>query len=998
MKALETTIGLFILTILVCNNSMAQKVSFTNDGGISIGLGAGIAYQKSDLDNSDGFGLDFVLGSQLYNKKNAFLSVDWKFRFLAGENKAYNLSIPTDNNASNIRYSFFSYDLELGLTLNRLRERTRIVLTGFAGAGITHGRTFTDLYDEGNFETPLLSKVAILPTAGVFAGYQISRSITAGIEFKTNFYLTEENSLVGINLDDKIISGSSLDRNNYVSLGFRWNIRGSSSSKHQATKTENPVHQVSLPKPSVNITDPTSDSYHTVSNTHTLWAIVNNVDGPDNISFYQNGFPNNIFSYNPSTKIFIATVNLREGENRIRIKAANQTSTAEDMVTITLGNPPEVPVPAPQLGFTNPSRNATSSSSAKIDVTARVKNISSKQDIELLLNANHTSFEYNPATGLVKTSVVLTRGDNVLLIKGFNESGSAEDQLSVNFDKPEEIAIPTVRFINPAAQVHVQNMRFPLKALTQYVRGRNDVKVKLNGASINNFFFSASGALSADLFLSEGVNTINITARNAAGQAAESASIIYQKPVYREPVNHEPVFQEPVFQEPIYQEPVHQEPVKHEPVHQEPVYQKPVYREPVNQEPAIRTYPPEIHILSPLSYPHRTYQGSEELRATVLNISSKEDITLNFNGISARNFSFNNSTKVLTARVALRDGENILTIQAQNESGAAVKEQLFIKETRPCPQPSIRLIDHVQGQSKTNQQIYPFRARVQNISNSEQLRLTVNGKVVSHTFSKHTVSSSVPLISGLNTLFLSAINECGEAKASAMISYSPSVVTAPCTMPKVSFTLNEVTRKDATHELRGSVQGVINKADISLTVNGKTDHGFQFVPPTGDLSARFKLTPGSHMIVVSVKNDCGTDTESETLKLSEETCGIRINPGNAAWQFCLLTPSGTFSRENLTNANFSYSGPATSLYFMPIGGGGEATVNGSPYAIKSGQYYLFTGNLDVTVSTKNPGSMGQWSVCIRANNAPVSGNGNSRPKSPCEIEKSKGNKGGKNRR
>ncbi len=69
---------------------------------------------------------------------------------------------------------------------------------------------------------------------------------------------------------------------------------------------------------------------------------------------------------------------------------------------------------------------------------------------------------------------------------------------------------------------------------------------------------------------------------------------------------------------------------------------------------------------------------------------------------------------------------------------------------------------------------------------------------------------------------------------------------------------------------------------------------------------------------------------------------------------------------------------------MPIAGGGDAIVNGKPYSLKSGQYYLFTGNLNVTVSTKNPGSMGQWSVCITANREPEYGNGNNRPKSPCE--------------
>ena len=110
-------------------------------------------------------------------------------------------------------------------------------------------------------------------------------------------------------------------------------------------------------------------------------------------------------------------------------------------------------------------------------------------------------------------------------------------------------------------------------------------------------------------------------------------------------------------------------------------------------------------------------------------------------------------------------------------------------------------------------------------------------------------------------------------------------------------------------------------------------------------------------------------------------------------------PSGPVSlelyptmRQDLAHSNFHYSGPASSLYFLPIGGGGNAMVNGRPYSLNPGQYYLFTGNLRVTVSTGNPGSMGHWSVMIEAGRAPVSGNGNNRPKSPCEPDNQEGAK------
>jgi len=965
MKALARTLGLLILSMLVANNSMAQKASFTSNRGLSIGFGAGMAYQTSDLVNSKGYGFDFILGSQLYKKENAFLSVDWKFRFLAGENKAYDHRINPDDTYSNIRYRFFSYDLELGLTLNRLRERTGIVLSVFAGAGITHGRTFTDLYDaensfydfssidpnldsktvyndlrtlsDGDFETPLVNKAAILPTAGIFLGYQISSSLTIGMEFKTNFYLTEHNSPGGINLDNRDIAGSAIDRNSYVSLGLRWNLKGGSANNRAVSNNSNPdsntteidntLVPVSLPHPSVTITSPTADSVRTVSKAQIIWATVDHVNGPENISFYQNGFPDHSFTYNTATKILIANLSLRDGENSIRIKATNQTSTAEDLVIITLDEPGEIATHEPdEAAQHKPWTGFTSSSETQINYPSD--------------RTDYTPVAYNPGSGVLNTTVTPINGDDRQMIGGYNEADFESDRTPVTYTKP-----------------------------------------------------------------------------------------------------------------------------------------------------VVRSSPPKINIISPGTHPLRTYESTEELRATVLNVDSKENITVSMNGINARNFSFSSSTKVLTARVALKDGENVLTINAQNESGRDVRDQVFIKETKPCPLPVIRPLDPVRGQINTTQQIYVLKAEVRNIANSDQLRLTVNGKPVSFSLNNNLLNSSIPLISGLNNISVNAKNECGEDKAYARIRYSPPVTTEPCAPPKVSFALNKLSRDKASHEIRGSISGVKNKADISLTLDGRNYGGFQFVPTTGVLSAKFKLTPTSHTIVVSVKNACGTDSKTVTLSVGEpctpptvslalnkvsrddathdirgsisgvknkadislthngrayagfqfvpttgalsaslkltpgshtivvtvsnacgkdsksksvsveeEACGLRINPGNAAWQFCLQTPSGTFSRDNLTNKNFSYSGPATSLYFMPIGGGGEVTVKGSPYTIRSGQYYLFTGNINVSVSTKNPGSMGQWSVCIRADREPVSGNGNNRPKSPCEVEKENDIKGNGNSR
>jgi hypothetical protein len=333
------------------------------------------------------------------------------------------------------------------------------------------------------------------------------------------------------------------------------------------------------------------------------------------------------------------------------------------------------------------------------------------------------------------------------------------------------------------------------------------------------------------------------------------------------------------------------------------------------------------------SYPAEVSNNHFPVSGGTPYVPGRNDAVLTYNGASSGNLSYNNYGRV-SAGPQVADGVNTIEIDARSAVRDDAKDQVPIRETRPCSTPVIRLTEPARGQISTRQQSYRLTADVLHITDSRQLKLSVNGKPVSYTLDKNEMHCTVQLVRGNNSLSIRAVNECGEDHATARITYNPSVV--------------------------------------------------------------------------ATTNDSGTDTQSGSVaieeieekviaEVKEESLGIRINPGNSAWQFCLATPSGTFSRENLTNPNFGYSGAASSLYFMPIGGGGNAMVNGQPYTIKSGQYYLFTGSMHVTVSTSNPGAMGQWSLIISASRAPESGNGNKRPKSPCEqydnekVDKTKSN-------
>ena len=722
MKRLFPVPALLFLLIICSTETIAQETGFTTGSGMTIGFGLGSSYQVSDIKNSVGAGFNFNLGSYLYKKDGAALSVDWKFRFLAGENRAYDHRINTDDTYSNIRLRHFNYDLELGLTLNRLREKTRIVLSGFAGAGITHGLTNTDRensygpYDysvinpdqsrseiladllalsDKEYETELVNKAAVLPTAGIFLGYQFSSSFSMGIIHKINFSLTENNGAFGIDIDNNVLTGSCIDMNHYTSIGFRWILGGRSTSGYTGRS-------------------------------------------PGYVRPVQNR-QNYISTERPSKIVYDAPV-------------------------------------LPEIDITIPYKEIHRTQERNVDITARVRRIENKENIRVRYENGNTDFIFSPESGRINFSVFMARDTSLLTISGSNNSGSASDSLLLVFALPDT---------------------------TVYEQGKTNAPAVAHSDGIH-------------------VSTGTVrTANRTEVRANENTGINRNKETRNENIS----------------------------------------------------------------------------RNTEVNRSSRR-----------ANVRTNENTR--TNRVSRRN-----IARKENENRVISREEI-IEES------DIKISDE------------------------------------------------------------------------------------PCPAPSVKFSIGEIKSNNATHKLTGTIKQIKQKSGITLTVNGSQNNDFLFNAASGQLSARFNLSPGTYTVRVLAINDCGEDSgssrvvvkapvtddddededdeEDEEELQQQEPEAIRINPGNSSWQFCLVTPRGTYNRDNLRNENFSYSGPASSLYFSPIGGGGTAIVNDRSYNVRSGRYYLFTGSLQVSVSTSHPGSMGHWSVTIKADSAPASGNGNKRPKSPCE--------------
>jgi hypothetical protein len=212
---------------------------------------------------------------------------------------------------------------------------------------------------------------------------------------------------------------------------------------------------------------------------------------------------------------------------------------------------------------------------------------------------------------------------------------------------------------------------------------------------------------------------------------------------------------------------------------------------------------------------------------------------------------------------------NLVDVYVSNECGTATKHvELDYKavETTPCYAPTILVVSPSNETQETTQ--YTYSAQINNIDSKSQLTFTVNGRITDFTYNNKTVSYNATLLPGANTFTLVATNECGVDSRTATITYVP-VVVEPCFPPVVNFTVTEVNRNDASHELIGTVTNVKNKSDITVAVNGAADNGFQYVPSTNALSTKFKLNPGTYTIIVTAKNECGEDSKSFTVTVKE---------------------------------------------------------------------------------------------------------------------------------
>lgn len=668
-------------------------------------------------------------------------------------------------------------------------------------------------------------------------------------------------------------------------------------------------------------------------------AQVTGVSSVNDITVLLNGLPQNNLNFAATTGQLTGTFTLTEGMNNIEILATNRCGSSRISTSVKY-TPVQEPCFVPEASRVNPVNTTAQIQEGQISITASLLNITESGQISLNINGQESqAFIYDPARHLVTATVPLSEGNNTIRVIAENKCGAASVFWNIEYVR----CTPPVWNLTsniPAGNV-TSSPTFNISGNVENISSPRQIVVNHNGTPVNFNLNTLTEVFSSTITLAEGNNTIQVTATNECGKDVETYQVIYKKPV--------------------------------------------------------TVLPPSVDITVPEENPHHTTTPSMTVVATVENVSNSSQITVTVNG-APRNFAYNASLNRVSFSQNWVEGANVIVVNATNTAGSSSDTKTVVySEPVIIHPPVITFTNPVATPHIITGAQYTVTGYITNISSLNQVQCYVNNVDFAQynpSLSGGQLNFTLPLtFDNTHPVYevrFVASNEAGTDQSSRIIRQKREDNTGNC-MPQTGavFAANHVSvQVSSTKEL----------SNVVLKFHDNTTQKFDNLSGNTGTFAGTGAQEGKCIIGVWIKSGCnssndgpgyGTWTPNTTFNgqcSTDKPCGPRFNPGNSAWQFCLITPSGTFTRDDLqSNPNFSYQGPASSAYFLPIAGGADATVNGAPYPIQSGRYYLFTGNLTVQVSSNHPGSMGHWQICIESTTAPRSGNGNNRPQSPCET-------------
>lgn len=922
-----------LLFAISVSTATAQHVNY-NSSKWFWGFNYGATWHSTDIDFERYNGWGLTLGRSYNYDYGRGLSFDLRGRFLSGQWYGQDQTVSTltansnpllasyltgaNQYVHNFRSDVRELDLELVLHAGRLRERTGFDPYIFGGIGLTWQQNWTDAFD----------------TLGIYNYNVLDASLPANTQLVGVLDDVYETRIDGLQNNDWAV-------NWMPSLGFGLAYhkgRVSFGVEHKTTFTMADSFDglVSMdPRPK-------NDWYHYTSGfiqihfkgrESTTKPPRENTNTVSNINNFTQNCPQPIISVvgQPQTSVSVSSLMLRFDLANVStsqeiqlINAQNQslpfnfnpqTGRLEALVNLVPGintftitattacgsktqslQIEQIACQLPTVQIMNNGQTNTTVQQASFALSASLSGQLNASQIQVLHNNMAANgFSYNPNNGLLQRTLSLTPGVNIIRINASNGCGSAFDQLTINYD---DCRTPQLSWLQPNAPGTTTNQAsFNLRATLNGSTNGGQLLVLHNNIAVTNAQLNGT-TITATVSLSPGLNNFQVRYTNPCGTDQINSSINFQN-----------------------------------------------------------CTPPTIAITSPVV--NSTLNNAAlRLRATISNVSSRNNIKVIFNGIEQNGFSFANGLLELNAQLLL--GVNTITITGTNDCGSDV--ETFSYTFDDCQTPAINLQSNLSNSSSTNPIVvsnnnFAFFATLQNMPNQNGLSVTNNGMSVPFLYANGTLTSNISLQNGINQIVVSAVRTCGQASQTIYVRYNN------CIAPQITLlqpSASGTTTSASNLNFVAAVSQISNSSDIQVKLNGSS---VPFNWNNNQVSSTLNLIQGNNTIVIQAANTCGNDTK--TIQINYVQCQAPQITTTAA------IPNGATT----TNGAVVYTATLTNTFANQI----QLTVNGQAQNFSFSNNQLAAtinlqqgGNQINLVATNSCGSdIENWNITYQPCTAPV---------------------------
>lgn len=944
MKRLITLTILFAALLMLPGLANAQRYN-----PWQLGANIGATWQTSDIVDYAHLGWGLTLTKWTHQNQTNHFDYGFRFRYLNGRtygrdykrsmglesNTIFNgTSDTTLNYAQDPGYIYHNYkmtvdefSLEFLLGLNRLRERTGVMIYGWGGLGVAGWQTFTDQRDftglkynytnidstgnkagvddalkslrDDEYETAAEGNQSrnwrLSPSAGIGLGYQFTPGFSMAFEYKTTFPRTD--ILDGQQWNNAGNKTARNDRYHYGGLHLLFTIGGGRPKEMVKTNQDNystgttvvnnnhlPTNPVvgggggnnnpgtgtgtvnNSPRPDVRFINPSYNPFSTQQEALQVSVKAEHTSSPSNVSVKFNGYSVNNFNYNSATEVITFNVNLIPGNNTIEVRATNNIGSDSESMTVMYSNPNNFSSAPPVVTITYPNGNPFNSTQNNVAVNGTVINVTAKNQIAVSVNgAPVSNFNYDSYTKVISFNAPLVTGNNTVVISATTPSGSDSKFVNINYrvDAPPTVLKPVVTFVNPS--VNPISSQIATAAITAKVE---NVQSKNNiTVTLNNVPVSA---------FNYDVNTRMLTMTANLVSGSNTLAITGTNIAGSDSKSTTLIYKPVASQRPV------------------------------------------ITIVTPATNPFTYTAPSAAVNATVLNVNSPSEISVMLDGVPVQSFNYNVGTKQLTFNVALKPGSNNVMINASNAAGSDTKNTVLVYN-RPgssVSAPEVKIGSPKPNPHTVTSPASTITASIKNATRKE-LEVTVNSNPVSNfTFAGGTLTLPLTLTEGNTVVVIKATNSAGTDSDTRTLVYTP--VAAPVVQLMEPSIANP--RQGETILVTGRVYNVTSKSQVTVKHNGNVISNWTYME-TGKITMSPVLLAGTNVFELSATTPGGTDTKSISVVAPNSQINNQQNN-----QQNITNPGGGKGPKVTTKPSSGKPGKGTST---PSGKGGSNTKSNS---------------------------------------------------------------------